>query len=84
MKVEINNVDTINGHPASPNDFEVIIDGEFWGWVSGPEKGQRTGRKTAWMALPGEVAEDGNKIAAPFACWNTGHPNAHAAILAAM
>lgn len=81
MKVEILPTETINGHKANPNDFEVQLDGVFWGWVSGPEKGQRTGRKTAWMSLRGEVL-NGEKVAIPFASWNSGHPNAHAAILA--
>lgn len=83
MKVEIQPTEFINGYKANPHDFEVVVDGEFWGWVSGPEKGQRTGRKMAWMSLRGEV-RDGQKVAVPFACWNPGHPNAHAAILAAM
>ena len=82
MKVEILPTETINGHKANENDFEVMIDGQFWGWVSGPEKGQRTGRKTAWMSLRGEVSDSGEQVAVPFKCWNQGHPNAHAAILA--
>lgn len=83
MKVEILPTETVNGCTAGENDFRVVIDGEFWGWVSGPAKGQRTGRKTAWMSLPGEV-HDGDEVAVPFAAWYQGHPNAHAAILAAL
>lgn len=83
MKVEFTPCTKINGNPVSPdaNMFEVAIDGEFWGFVDGPVKGQRTGRKTAWMSIRGEIV-DGVKRVNPASWWNQGHPNQHAAVLA--
>lgn len=67
-----------------PNEqfFEVTIDGKFWGFVDGPIKGQRTGR--TWMSIKGFVDAEGVKRADPLAYWNQGHPNQHAAVLAAL
>jgi hypothetical protein len=83
MKVEILPTEVVNNCQAGYNDFRVVIDGKFWGWVSGPSKGERYGRKTAWRALKGEI-RDGQELAVPFVYWESGHPNAHAAILAAL
>ncbi len=85
MQVEITKA-TVSPHEERELDpseqlFEVTIDGKFWGFVDGPTKGQRTGRKTAWMSIKGYEV-DGVKRIDPFAYWNQGHPNAHAAILA--
>jgi hypothetical protein len=81
MQVTFTATKTINGNATEGGrDYEVHLDGAFWGWVSGPEKGRRvTGR--CWVAL---AAEPGTKLAAPYTYWGEWRANREAAVLAAM
>jgi hypothetical protein len=79
MQVKFQQAETVNGHPANFNDLEVFIDGSFWGYVSGPAKGQRG----EWMSIAGYELCGERKIT-PGDSWKRGGKNKEAALLASL
>jgi hypothetical protein len=74
MKVQYKTTTECNGHKvhAAARMYEVHIDGQMWGWVSGPDKGVRMARN-GWTAL---------RQGAP--TWAGWHNNRAEAVLAAL
>jgi hypothetical protein len=74
MKVQYKVATQVNGNAvhAEARIYEVHVNGEKWGWVSGPDKGVRMARN-GWTAL---------RIGAP--TWAGWHNNRAEAVLAAL
>jgi hypothetical protein len=74
MQVQFKATDECNGHKvhAEARMYEVHLDGKFFGWVSGPDKGDRR-NKNGWTAL---------RKGAP--TWAGFHDNRGEAVLAAL
>jgi hypothetical protein len=74
MQIKFTAATEVNGHAvtAGQRDYEVHVDGELWGWVSGPMASQPL-RGKCWVALKkGAYA------------WGPWSGNREAAILAAL